>query len=48
MAHAENIIEMQAILNLTSADCLAQKWSNKTVNSLNCMNTPDFASSLLF
>lgn len=46
--HAENIIELQTILNLTSVDCLTDKWNNKTTSSLNCMSLPDFASNLLF
>jgi hypothetical protein len=38
--HAENIIELQAIMNLTSLQCVTDKWNNKTVTALNCMNTP--------
>jgi hypothetical protein len=45
--HAENIIELQAIMNLTSLQCVTDKWNNKTVTALNCMNTPEFAANLL-
>ena len=35
-------------MNITSVECLTDKWNNKTTAHLNCMNLPGFASNLLF
>jgi hypothetical protein len=35
--HESNIYPLLTTLNLTSADCLNQRWKNQTITSLNCM-----------
>lgn len=35
------------ILNLTSTNCLTQRWKNQTVTDLNCMEPPTFSTNML-
>lgn len=35
------------LLNLTSSECLSQRWKNQTVTAINCMEPPTFSSNLL-
>lgn len=34
-------------MNLTSTDCLTQKYKNQTVTALNCVDPPSFSSNMI-
>lgn len=46
--HSSNTWPMLTQLNLTSAECITQKYNGDPVTALNCAITPIYASSLLF
>lgn len=46
--HESNLIPLMTSLNLTSSDCLNQRWKNQTITSLNCMQAPKFGANLIF
>ena len=41
------ISPLMTTLNLTSTDCLTQRFKNQTVTSLNCMDPPSMSSNLI-
>ena len=42
------ISPLMTTLNLTSTDCLTQRFKNQTVTALNCMDPPTFSSNMVF
>jgi hypothetical protein len=45
--HRSNVHPLAVILNLTNAECLAQRWRGETVTSLNCVDSPQFTANLI-
>lgn len=46
--HASNIFPLLSQLNLTSPDCITEKYYGSSVTSLNCVEPPHFAASIIF
>lgn len=46
--HHSNLLPLMTLLNLTSTECLTQKWKGDQVTDLNCMVPPPFSSNLIF
>ena len=46
--HKSNLYPLIVLLNLTSSECLAQRWKGQTVTSLNCVTPPEFAANMVF
>lgn len=46
-AHHSNLLPLLTALNLTSADCITQKWKGENVSSLNCVSPPQYAANLI-
>jgi hypothetical protein len=46
--HSSNLWPLLTQLNLTSAECITQKWNGDPVVAINCMAPPHFSSNLLF
>ena len=47
-AHDIDVIPMMMALNLTSPDCIEEKWRKGSTSALSCEDQPLFASSLIF
>jgi len=45
-AHSNNLLPLLTILNLTSAECIAQKWKGQPITTLNCVDPPTFSANL--
>lgn len=46
--HSSNLWPLLTQLNLTSAECLNQRWNGDPITSINCVLPPDYAANLLF
>ena len=46
--HSTNLIPLMNILNLTSAECIAQKWKGQPITALNCVDPPVYSANLIF
>lgn len=46
--HDTNVAPLLSFLNISSADCIEDKWQNSTKQYLNCEPGPDFAANLVF
>lgn len=45
--HNTNILPWLTLMNLTSVNCLTEKWKGEPVSSLNCVSPPAFAANLI-
>lgn len=45
--HDTDLIPLQAQLNISSFDCIEEKWRYNATNELNCEPGPEFASSII-
>lgn len=45
--HDTNVAPTLAFLNISSADCIEDKWQNSTKKYLNCEPGPDFAANIV-
>jgi hypothetical protein len=44
--HSSNLWPIMTTFNLTSAECLTQKWNGDPVTAINCVLPPHFAANL--
>lgn len=45
--HHSNLLPLLTALNLTSTQCLTERWKGQTVSSLNCASPPAYAANLI-
>lgn len=45
--HSSNLWPILTLFNLTSTDCLTQKWNGDPVTAINCVIPPYFAANLI-
>lgn len=45
--HHSNVLPLLSVLDLTSPECITQKWKMEPVSSLNCVSPPPYAANLI-
>lgn len=45
--HMSNIHPLLTIFNLTNTECLTEKWEDRPITSLNCVEAPQFAANMV-